>query len=94
MSSEQHAKIHQLKSEVCIFPIEWNCQVFVITVVTLSNDEISEAISEKVILGKGGYGIVYAVYMRTTKVAIKYLNEVNILFKYIIFLHIRKEKWH
>ena len=54
--------------------------------------KISEATSEKVILGKGGYGIVYAGYMRATKVAIKYLNEVNILFKYIIFLHKRRKR--
>lgn len=52
--------------------------IFVIIIVlTLRNDEIMQALSERIILGEGGYGVVYLGYMRATKVAIKYLNEVS-----------------
>ncbi len=47
-------------------------------VLKLTNQEITSAMSEKEILGKGGYGTVYRGYMRSTRVAIKCLNEVRL----------------
>ncbi len=43
-------------------------------VLKLSSDEISKATAGNELLGKGGYG---TVYVGTTNVAVKYLNEVQ-----------------
>ena len=45
-------------------------------VLEFNESEIAKATAEKKILGKGGYGVVYQGYMRSTQVAIKFLNEV------------------
>ena len=47
-------------------------------VLKLTNQEITSAMSEKEILGKGGYGTVYRGYMRSTRVVIQCLNEVRL----------------
>ena len=46
-------------------------------VLNLTNQEITSAMSEKEILGKGGYGTVYRGYMRSTRVAISALMRLG-----------------
>ena len=48
--------------------------------------KLSSCTINKELLGKGGYGVVYKGYLRSTPVAIKYLTEVKITYDYRIII--------